>query len=55
MMPGMRHGSPGKVRALDDTLLVIIITGYARWRRRRGNDAYDFIAKPFTPDRSVLS
>src|SRR3989339_207737 len=55
MMPGMSGMEVlGKIQALDDTLLVIIITGYATVAsavEAMKKGAYDFIAKPFTPDQ----
>ena len=55
MMPGMSGMEVlEKVQALDDTLLVIIITGYATVAsavEAMKKGAYDFIAKPFTPDQ----
>jgi len=55
MMPGMSGMEVlEKIRALDDTLLVIIITGYATVAsavEAMKKGAYDFIAKPFTPDQ----
>ncbi|MBU0575322.1 MAG: response regulator, partial [Proteobacteria bacterium] len=55
MMPGMSGMEVlEKVQALDDTLPVIIITGYATVAsavEAMKKGAYDFIAKPFTPDQ----
>jgi signal transduction histidine kinase len=54
-MPGMDGMEVLKhIRTLDETILVIIITGYATVETaieamKRG--AYDFISKPFTPDQ----
>jgi len=55
MMPGMSGMEVlEKIQALDDTLLIIIITGYATVAsavEAMKKGAYDFIAKPFTPDQ----
>ena len=55
MMPGMSGMEVlEQVQALDDTLPVIIITGYATVEsavEAMKKGAYDFIAKPFTPDQ----
>jgi len=54
-MPGMDGMEVLKhIRTMDETILVIIITGYATVETaieamKRG--AYDFISKPFTPDQ----
>jgi FixJ family two-component response regulator len=54
-MPGMDGMEVLKhIRALDETILVIVITGYATVETaieamKRG--AYDFISKPFDPDQ----
>ncbi len=55
MMPGMSGMEVlEQVQALDGTLPVIIITGYATVEsavEAMKKGAYDFIAKPFTPDQ----
>jgi PAS domain S-box-containing protein len=55
MMPGMSGMEVlEKIQALDDTILIIIITGYATVAsavEAMKKGAYDFIAKPFTPDQ----
>jgi len=55
MMPGMSGMEVlEKIQELDDTLLIIIITGYATVAsavEAMKKGAYDFIAKPFTPDQ----
>ena len=55
MMPGMSGMEVlEKIRVLDDSLLVIVVTGYATVEsavEAMKKGAYDFIAKPFTPDQ----
>ncbi|MBI4633216.1 MAG: response regulator [Deltaproteobacteria bacterium] len=55
MMPGMSGMEVlEKIRVLDDSLLVIVITGYATVEsavEAMKKGAYDFIAKPFAPDQ----
>ncbi len=55
MMPGMSGMEVlEKIRLLDETLLVIVVTGYATVEsavEAMKKGAYDFIAKPFTPDQ----
>jgi len=55
MMPGMSGMEVlEKIQVVDDTLLIIIITGYATVAsavEAMKKGAYDFIAKPFTPDQ----
>jgi two-component system, OmpR family, phosphate regulon sensor histidine kinase PhoR len=55
MMPGMSGMEVlEQVQALDNTLPVVIITGYATVEsavEAMKKGAYDFIAKPFTPDQ----
>jgi DNA-binding NtrC family response regulator len=58
MMPGMSGMEVlDRVRGIDPSLLVIVITGYAtvEWAvEAMKKGAYDFIAKPFTPDQLRL-
>src|SRR3989339_1832850 len=55
MMPGMSGMEVlEEIQVVDDTLLIIIITGYATVAsavEAMKKGAYDFIAKPFTPDQ----
>ena len=55
MMPGMSGMEVlGKIQALNDIPLVIVITGYATVAsavEAMKKGAYDFITKPFTPDQ----
>ena len=55
MMPGMSGFEVlEKIQALDKNLLVIVVTGYATVEsavEAMKKGAYDFIAKPFTPDQ----
>jgi PAS domain S-box-containing protein len=55
MMPGMSGMEVlDRVRTIDPTLLVIVITGYATVEsavEAMKKGAYDFIPKPFTPDQ----
>jgi PAS domain S-box-containing protein len=55
MMPGMSGMEVlDRVRTIDPTLLVIMITGYATVEsavEAMKKGAYDFIPKPFTPDQ----
>jgi two-component system, OmpR family, phosphate regulon sensor histidine kinase PhoR len=58
MMPGMSGMEVlDQVRGIDPSLLVIVITGYATVEsavEAMKKGAYDFIAKPFTPDQLRL-
>src|SRR4030043_1227021 len=55
MMPGMSGMEVlDRIRAMDPNLLVIVVTGYATGEsavEAMKKGAYDFIAKPFTPDQ----
>ncbi|MDY7032790.1 MAG: response regulator [Thermodesulfobacteriota bacterium] len=55
MMPGISGMEVlDTVRTIDDTMIVIVITGYATVEsavEAMKKGAYDFIAKPFTPDQ----
>ncbi|MGD2271271.1 MAG: response regulator [Desulfobacterales bacterium] len=54
-MPGMDGlEALSRIRALDETILVIVITGYATVEvatEAMKQGAYDFISKPFEPDQ----
>jgi two-component system phosphate regulon sensor histidine kinase PhoR len=58
MMPGMSGMEVlDQVRGIDPSLLIIVITGYATVEsavEAMKKGAYDFIAKPFTPDQLRL-
>ena len=55
MMPGISGMEVLEtVRTIDDTMIIIVITGYATVEsavEAMKKGAYDFIAKPFTPDQ----